>query len=101
GVEGARAGCAVAVSHLAEGASGERLLVFVESARSVPEAGRLELREAAGRAVLERTGLDPDEVVVLAPGSLPRTSSGKLRRQEALRRHLEGELDARAVETAR
>jgi hypothetical protein len=47
--------------------------------------------------VLERTGLDPDEVVVLAPGSLPRTSSGKLRRQEALRRHLEGELDARRL----
>jgi acyl-CoA synthetase (AMP-forming)/AMP-acid ligase II len=100
GVEGARAGCAVAVSHLAEGASGERLLVFVEYARSVPESGRLELRDAARRAVLERTGLDPDEVVVLAPGSLPRTSSGKLRRQEALRRHLEGALDARAVETA-
>jgi acyl-CoA synthetase (AMP-forming)/AMP-acid ligase II len=101
GVEGARAGCAVAVSHLAEGASGERLLVFVEYARSVPESGRVELGEAARRAVLERTGLDPDEVVVLAPGSLPRTSSGKLRRQEALRRHLEGELDARAVETVR
>jgi len=101
GVEGARAGCAVAVSHLAEGGSGERLLVFVEHARTIPESGHGELREATRRAVLERTGLDPDEVVVLSPGSLPRTSSGKLRRQEALRRHLEGELDRRAAGTGR
>jgi fatty-acyl-CoA synthase len=30
--------------------------------------------------------------VVLEPGALPRTSSGKIRRREALRRHLAGEL---------
>ena len=29
-----------------------------------------------------------DELVVLKPGTLPRTSSGKIRRREALRRHL-------------
>jgi acyl-CoA synthetase (AMP-forming)/AMP-acid ligase II len=94
---GAREGCAVAVSHHAEGAASERLLVFVEHVRNASPDTQRELGEAARRAVLERTGLDPDEVVVLAPGSLPRTSSGKLRRQEALRRHLEGELDARRL----
>ncbi len=94
-VPGARQGCAVAVSHFAEGAASERLLVFVEHARNVAAAARDELPQSARRAVLESTGLVPDEVVVLSPGSLPRTSSGKLRRQETLRRHLEGELDSR------
>jgi acyl-CoA synthetase (AMP-forming)/AMP-acid ligase II len=94
-VPGARPGCAVAVSHLEEGAASERLLVFVEHARAAAAQARHELRESVRRAVLERIGLDADEVVVLAPGSLPRTSSGKLRRQETLRRHLKGELGSR------
>jgi hypothetical protein len=42
--------------------------------------------------VLAATGLAVQGVVVLAPGTLPRTSSGKIRRQETLRRHLAGEL---------
>jgi hypothetical protein len=32
-------------------------------------------------------------VVVLAPGTLPRTSSGKIRRSEALRRYRTGTLE--------
>ena len=44
--------------------------------------------------VNERTGIVPREVALLAPGTLPRTSSGKLRRAEALRQLLEGELQA-------
>lgn len=43
-------------------------------------------------AVLASTGIRPAEVVILEPGTLPRTSSGKLQRREALRRHLGGEL---------
>jgi hypothetical protein len=42
--------------------------------------------------VTARTGLTPHTVQLLAPGSLPRTSSGKLRRQEALRRFQAGTL---------
>jgi len=42
--------------------------------------------------VLGAIGLAVDEVVVLEPGTLPRTSSGKLRRQEALRRFQVGAL---------
>ena len=39
-------------------------------------------------------GVRPHTVGVLEPGTLPRTSSGKLRRGEALRRYLAGELSA-------
>jgi hypothetical protein len=42
--------------------------------------------------VIAATGVGLDEVAPLAPDTLPRTSSGKLRRQEALRRYLDGTL---------
>jgi hypothetical protein len=44
--------------------------------------------------VLVAAGLAADEVVLLAPGTLPRTSSGKLRRGETLALHLAGRLVA-------
>ena len=49
-----------------------------------------ELEQAIRRAVLDRTGVAPHTVALLPPGTLPRTSSGKLRRREALRRWLAG-----------
>ncbi len=95
-VAGARIGCTVAVSRVAEGAATERLLVFVEASREASREELAELAAEAQRAILAATGLTTDEVVVVEAGTLPRTSSGKLRRQEALRRHLAGELAAPA-----
>jgi acyl-CoA synthetase (AMP-forming)/AMP-acid ligase II len=92
GVPGARPGCAVAASWLPEGEDAERLLLFVEAARDAGAAVRAALPAACRDAALAATGLEPDRVIVLAPGTLPRTSSGKLRRRETLRRHLAGEL---------
>ena len=43
------------------------------------------LAERVRRRVLERTGLAPAQVHVLAAGTLPRTSSGKIRRAETCR----------------
>lgn len=84
-VDGVRTGCAAAVAELSE--EGERLLVFVEVRTSTPT-----LAEDCRKAVLSATGLDPHLVVTLEAGSLPRTSSGKIRRAEALRRWQSGEL---------
>jgi acyl-CoA synthetase (AMP-forming)/AMP-acid ligase II len=92
GLPGARTGCAVAASWLPEDAEGEKLALFVESARQASSAEIEALPDACREAVLGATGLAVDEVVVLEPGTLPRTSSGKLRRQEALRLWLAGEL---------
>lgn len=91
-VEGVRHGCAVAVSWLPEGASGEQLLLFVEHRRDAPRASIAELPRGCSEAILAAVGLRVDEVLPLEPGTLPRTSSGKLRRQEALRRYRAGEL---------
>ena len=91
-VPGVRTGCAVAASWLPEDADGERLVLLVEEARNASPQQLESLPEACREAVLGSVGLEVDEVVVLEPGTLPRTSSGKLRRQEALRLWLAGEL---------
>jgi fatty-acyl-CoA synthase len=81
---------AAAASHLPEGGQGERLVLLVEATAPPPPG----LPTLCGQAVLAAVGVAPDEVVVLPAGALPRTSSGKLRRREALRRHLAGSLAA-------
>ena len=91
-VAGVRAGCAVAVSWLPEGGSGEVLALFVERARDAGAAELAALPDACRAAVLRATGLALDRLEVLEPGTLPRTSSGKLRRSEALRLYQEGSL---------
>jgi acyl-CoA synthetase (AMP-forming)/AMP-acid ligase II len=91
-VDGVRPGCAVATSWLPEGADGEQVLVFVETRRGVPSSSTPAIASACEHAVLASTGLAA-RVVVLAPGTLPRTSSGKLRRRDALAQYLAGTLD--------
>ena len=82
GVPGVRVGCGVALGFVPPGGDGEELLLLVETA---PEAGT-DLVDRIRAAVAERTGVRPHTVQLLSPGTLPRTSSGKLRRSEALRR---------------
>jgi len=96
---GARAGCAVAVSWLPEGAAGEVLALFVEGSRHATPAELAALPDACREAVLAATGLALDRLEVLAPGTLPRTSSGKLQRSETLRLHLAGRLTPPAAVT--
>ncbi len=90
GVEGVRVGCAVALGFTPEGSEDEALLVLAE--RAGPEGEDAAMEERVRAAVVEGTGIRPHTVRMLAPGTLPRTSSGKLRRSEALRRFLSGEL---------
>ncbi|MEO8275165.1 MAG: AMP-binding protein [Thermoanaerobaculia bacterium] len=87
-----RHGCVAAASHLPPGGDTEAVVLFVEHAKDVP-AERFELlRTRAREAVLTRVGLAVQQVEILAPGTLPRTSSGKIRRGEAMQRYLSGTL---------
>ncbi|QSQ18483.1 fatty acyl-AMP ligase [Myxococcus landrumensis] len=88
-VEGVRLGCAVALGFTPEDGQDEALLILAE--RSGPGEGT-EVEERIRAAVVTATGVRPHTVKMLEPGTLPRTSSGKLRRGEALRRYLAGEL---------
>jgi acyl-CoA synthetase (AMP-forming)/AMP-acid ligase II len=87
GVVGLRPGCAVALP--LPTAEGEALLLLAEARRGADEAA---LAEHIAARVAASTGVRPHQVLVLAPGTLPRTSSGKRRRAEALRRYLADEL---------
>jgi acyl-CoA synthetase (AMP-forming)/AMP-acid ligase II len=78
-VEGVRRGGVAAVGVLLE--KGEGLCLLVEGN---PADESLLVDEIRGR-LSERVGVVPERVVLLAPGSLPRTSSGKIRRSEAAR----------------
>lgn len=91
-VAGVRTGCAAVVSHLPEGREVEEVVVFVEHARQASRAEIDALPSAVDVVAREVAGLAVDRVVVLAPGTLPRTSSGKVRRQETLARWLTGAL---------
>jgi fatty-acyl-CoA synthase len=81
-VEGVRAGNAVAV-RLDAGTRRERFAVVVES-RLASEADAVKrLRKEIGARVFEAVNARPSAVEVLAPGTLPKTPSGKLRRAAA------------------
>jgi acyl-CoA synthetase (AMP-forming)/AMP-acid ligase II len=69
-------------------ADGEQLLILAERGPGAPG----HLADKIRSAVLERTGVLAHTVQVLEPGTLPRTSSGKLRRREALRQFLANQL---------
>ena len=82
GVSGLRAGAVAAVSLL--GGRGEGLCLLAERGFDLaPEDEERAIDEIRAR-VVARCGVDP-VVVFLDPGALPRTSSGKIRRQEAAR----------------
>lgn len=100
GLPGVRSGCCAAVSHLPEEADHEQVWLFVESRHAGNARQREELAKRCRRRVLAQTGVALDRVEVLKPRSLPRTSSGKIRRREALRQFLGGELEPPAPVTA-
>jgi long-chain-fatty-acid--[acyl-carrier-protein] ligase len=82
-VKGIREGAVVAVG--TDGRAVRPGLVIAAEFRGPDEAGA---RSEVVRRVASECGVVPADVVFLAPGSLPRTSSGKLRRLE-VKRHLE------------
>lgn len=75
-----------------EGTDGEGVALFVERDRRTAEADAERIAAEVSTAALTAAGILPAETVVLPSGALPRTSSGKVRRQEALRRWRAGTL---------
>lgn len=92
-VAGVRTGCVVAFG-APDARSGTERLVVAAEVRDRKDSQRI--ASEISRAVDEAMGLPPDLVELLAPGSIPKTSSGKLRRSETRRLYLEGKLGAKA-----
>jgi fatty-acyl-CoA synthase len=87
-VTGVRAGNVIAFG--TEGRRGrESLVVVAESKGDELDA----IRAAVKSAVYDAVGIPPEDVVLVRPGSLPKTSSGKLQRALCRTRYLDAELD--------
>src|SRR5207302_1305788 len=90
-VEGVRAGRSVAFGVADADLGTESLVVLAEVRPRSPEE-LVALAESVRETVAEQVGLSPKDVCLLKPGSLARTSSGKLMRRDARERYLGGGL---------
>lgn len=95
GVPGVRKGCVVAFG-AADSAAGTERLVIVAESREKNRAARERLARDITARVTEALGQPPDVVEVIPPNAIPKTSSGKLRRDETKQRFLAGRLDSSA-----
>ena len=86
-VEGVRAGNVIAFG--VEGRRGREAVVVVAETRADDPHP---IRRAVVARVLDACGLPPEEVILVPPGSLPKTSSGKLQRSLCRDRYLESTL---------
>jgi 1-acyl-sn-glycerol-3-phosphate acyltransferase len=92
---GVRRGC-VAAFGVGDPATGtERLIVVAETRASAPEA-RARLEAAIRERVVDALGLPADTVLLASPGSVLKTSSGKIRRSATREAWLHGDLGRRA-----
>ncbi|WP_326547982.1 fatty acyl-AMP ligase [Mycolicibacterium sp. ND9-15] len=82
-VGGVRPGCAVAV-RLDAGLSRETFAVAVESTNFADAADARRIERQVAHEVFAEVDVRPRNVVVLEPGMIPKTPSGKLRRAHAL-----------------
>jgi acyl transferase domain-containing protein/acyl-CoA synthetase (AMP-forming)/AMP-acid ligase II/acyl carrier protein len=87
-----RPACGAAFAVEADG-GGDRLVVVYELDRSSRGVTPDEVIGAIRRAVTEQHELPVDAVLLLRPGSIAKTSSGKIQRQACRSQYLEGTLD--------
>ena len=86
-VDGVRAGNVIAFG--VEGYKGKESVVVVAETKATDGE---ELRRAIHHRVLEAVGVPPRDVMLVLPGTLPKTSSGKLQRSACKERYLNEEL---------
>jgi fatty-acyl-CoA synthase len=87
-VDGVRPGNVIAFSIVSD--RGKERLVVVAETKADDHAP---IRKAVATRVREAVGLPTDEVVLVLPGSLPKTSSGKLQRSLCRTRYQSDELE--------
>ncbi len=69
----------------------ERIVILAETTQT--DSGRLESLKARARTVVtDITGSPPDDIVLVEPGAVPKTSSGKIRRAAAKEHYLAQQL---------
>jgi fatty-acyl-CoA synthase len=87
-VEGVRQGNVIAFG-VARGRKGDEVVVVAELKSGDPPS----VRDGIARAVGQTGGVRPSDIVLVAPGTLPKTSSGKPRRGECRARYQAAKLE--------
>lgn len=85
--EGIRKGCVVAFGVKGEETGTEKLVIVAET-REEDKRKRAAIAATVNEEVSRGLGLPPDRVELIPPGSIPKTSSGKLRRDETKQLYL-------------
>ena len=91
--DGIRKGCIVAFGVKDQGSGTEKLIVAAEVRERDPKR-RAIIAAAVTEEISQGLGLPPDRVELLPLGSIPKTSSGKLRREETKQLFLDGSLSS-------
>jgi acyl carrier protein len=90
-IPGIRKGCVTAFGITDPTVGTERLVVVAETKETNSDA-RGKLNSAIIERVTTTVGVPPDQVLLVPPGTTPKTSSGKLRRSACRQAYLNGEL---------
>ena len=91
-VEGIRQGCVAAFGTSDAGTGTERIIILAETRQ--PSEEHAALARAIASRLSQALGIQPDEVLLVEPGTLPKTSSGKIQRDKARQHYLKGTLSA-------
>jgi acyl carrier protein len=100
GVNGVRKGC-VAVFGSPDPATGTERLVVLAETQPGDAAAQAQWRHAVSHAVVGAIGEPPDEIVLVPPHSVLKTSSGKVRRSACRAAYEEGRIGASAPSARR
>lgn len=90
-VPGVRKGCVAAVG-IPDPALGTEKLVVVIETRETREAGKATLNAMVNERILNAVGVPADLICLVPPGSVPKTSSGKIARSACREAYLKGRL---------
>jgi 1-acyl-sn-glycerol-3-phosphate acyltransferase len=92
-IPGIRKGC-VAVFGITDRASGTERVVVLAETRETDPAARAVLQARAQEVAGDIAGTPPDEIVLAPPRTVPKTSSGKIRRSAAKELYESGQVGA-------
>jgi 1-acyl-sn-glycerol-3-phosphate acyltransferase len=91
---GVRKGCVAVFACADPGGGAERLVVMAET-RAADDEAAAELRSEIVSTTVDLLGVAPDDVVLAPPRTVPKTSSGKIRRAASREIYQQGRIDAR------
>lgn len=90
-IEGVRKGCVIAFGVSDKKSGTERLIIVAETRETQAEQSEM-IQAKITEKVLAGIGISPDQIILGPPGTITKTSSGKLQRSACKQAYLQGKL---------